>query len=120
MKPSMIKMLAGTATILMVTSLVACSKSEAQQSTAQNSAQAPVVQTVTTQATASFVIEKMTCATCPISVRKAMKRVNGVKSVKVDFKTKIATVVYDPALTTPAKIAAASTNVGYPASETAG
>ena len=46
-----------------------------------------------------------------------MKRVEGVKSVEVDFETKIATVVYDPAIATPAEIAAASTNVGYPAAE---
>ena len=70
-----------------------------------------------TQATAKFSIENMTCATCPISVRKAMKRVDGVKSVEVDFETKIATVVYDPAVTTAADIAAASTGVGYPATE---
>jgi mercuric ion binding protein len=70
-----------------------------------------------TQATAQFSIEKMTCATCPISVKKAMKRVDGVKSVEVDYETKIATVVYDPAVTTAADIAASSTNVGYPATE---
>ncbi len=69
------------------------------------------------EATAQFSIENMTCATCPISVRKAMKRVDGVKSVEVDFETKIATVVYDPGLTTADEIAAASTDVGYPATE---
>jgi len=73
-----------------------------------------------TQASAQFSIENMTCATCPISVRKAMKRVDGVKSVEVDFETKIATVVYDPAMATPADIAAASTGVGYPATELEG
>ncbi len=70
-----------------------------------------------TQATAQFSVENMTCATCPISVKNAMKRVDGVKSVDVDFDTKIATVVYDPAKTTAAEIAAASTGVGYPATE---
>lgn len=69
------------------------------------------------QASAQFSIENMTCATCPISVHKAMKRVDGVESVEIDYETKIATVVYNPALTTPADIAAASTNVGYPATE---
>lgn len=67
------------------------------------------------EATARFSIENMTCATCPISVRNAMGRVDGVKSVDVDFEAKTATVVYDPAVTTAAEIAAASTNVGYPA-----
>ncbi len=70
-----------------------------------------------TEASAQFSIENMTCATCPISVKKAMKRVDGVNSVEVDFETKVATVVYDPAVTTPGDIAAASTGVGYPATE---
>lgn len=65
--------------------------------------------------TAEFAIENMTCATCPVTVRKAIARVSGVQSVKVDFATKIATVEYDPALTSPADIAAAPTANGYPA-----
>ena len=65
--------------------------------------------------TASFAIDKMTCATCPITVRTAMSRVDGVRSVKVDFDAKRATVTYDPARATPEAIAAASTNAGYPA-----
>jgi len=64
---------------------------------------------------AMFSIENMTCATCPISVRKAMQRVDGVISVEVDFESKSATVVFDPGQTTPEEIAAASSNVGYPA-----
>lgn len=85
---------------------------------AQSSGDATVLASAeVTQATAQFSIEKMTCATCPISVRKAMQRVDGVKSVEVDYDTKIATVVYDPAVTTAADIAASSTNVGYPATE---
>jgi len=110
-----IKELAASISLVLATStsLTACSKASAQQ----NAVQSPVVQAEASQATTSFTIEKMTCATCPISVRKAMKRVNGVKSVKVDFKNKIATVIYDPTLTTPTQIAAASTNVGYPANE---
>jgi periplasmic mercuric ion binding protein len=85
---------------------------------AQSSGDATVVASAeATEATARFSVENMTCATCPISVRKAMKRVEGVKSVEVDFETKIATVVYDPAKATPADIVAASTNVGYPAAK---
>jgi len=65
--------------------------------------------------TATFAIEKMTCAACPITVRKAMERVDGVKSVKVDFDAKTATVVFDPSTVTPDQIGEASTNAGYPA-----
>ncbi|WP_291298464.1 heavy-metal-associated domain-containing protein [Elioraea sp.] len=65
--------------------------------------------------TASFAVDNMTCATCPITVRTAMSRVDGVRSVDVDFASKRATVSYDPARATPDVIAAASTNAGYPA-----
>lgn len=64
---------------------------------------------------ASFTVDKMTCATCPITVRKAMQRVDGVKEVTVDFDTKTATVLYDSNLTDAKQIGDASTNVGFPA-----
>lgn len=69
----------------------------------------------TTEQTRTFAIRNMTCATCPIAVKTAMSRVAGVKTVKVDFDTKIAVVTFNPSVATPAKIAAASTDVGYPA-----
>ncbi len=69
----------------------------------------PAVQTV------SMNIEKMTCALCPITVRKAMERVDGVQDVEVDFDTKTATVTFDDTKTTAADVAQASTDVGYPA-----
>lgn len=63
----------------------------------------------------TFSIAKMTCALCPVTVRKAMEKVAGVKDVKVDFATRTATVIFDPARTTIAEIALASANAGYPA-----
>lgn len=65
--------------------------------------------------TQDFAIENMTCATCPITVKKAMSGVDGVVSVEVDFEAKTATVVYDPSVATAEEIAEASTNAGYPA-----
>jgi mercuric ion binding protein len=62
-----------------------------------------------------FRVEQMTCATCPIAVKTAIAAVKGVASVEVDFDAKMATVTFDPAVATPAQIAAASTNAGYPA-----
>ena len=66
---------------------------------------------------ATFVVAKMTCATCPITVKKAMSAVQGVRSVEVDFESKTATVEFDPKVTNVAAIAAASTNAGYPAKQ---
>ena len=65
--------------------------------------------------TQSFTVEKMTCAMCPITVRKAMERVDGVHSVTVDYDIKTAVAVFDPAQTSAKAIADASTDVGYPA-----
>ncbi|MCR9196334.1 MAG: heavy-metal-associated domain-containing protein [Hyphomonas sp.] len=73
------------------------------------------VQLAAQQRTRTFAIENMTCAACPITVRRAMQGVEGVKSVDVDFGAKTATVIFDPAVTSPDAIAQASTNAGYPA-----
>lgn len=80
---------------------------------AKTGAPAHAAPTVAAQA---FAIEKMTCAMCPITVRKAMEAVPGVATVAVDFERKTALVRYDPARTNATAIAAASTNAGYPAS----
>ena len=68
-----------------------------------------------TEQTATFEVPGMTCALCPVTVRKAMEGVEGVRSVTADFDGRTATVVFDPSATTIAAIAAASASAGYPA-----
>jgi mercuric ion binding protein len=65
--------------------------------------------------TQTFTVEKMTCPVCPVTVKKAMEKVDGVKSVAVNFDAKTATVTFDDEITTTDEVAAASTNAGYPA-----
>lgn len=65
--------------------------------------------------TVTMDIEKMTCALCPLTVRTAMQRVDGVQEVDVDFDSKTAVVTYDDEKTTAEVVAQASTDVGYPA-----
>lgn len=72
-------------------------------------------QAAETEQTATFDVPGMTCALCPVTVRKAMEGVAGVKSVTVDFDARTATVVFDPSVTTAEAIIAASANAGYPA-----
>lgn len=67
--------------------------------------------------TVTLVVEKMTCALCPITVSKAIEHVAGVRDVTVDFASKQATVRYDDAVTTWQAIAEASANAGYPAAK---
>lgn len=74
-----------------------------------------VAQAAEAAQTMVFTVENMTCALCPVTVRKAMEQVTGVKSVTVDFDAKTATVVFDPAQATPEAIAKASADAGYPA-----
>lgn len=63
----------------------------------------------------SFDVPDMTCALCPVTVKAAMSKVEGVQSVEVDFDARSATVIFDPALTDAAAIAEASAQAGYPA-----
>jgi periplasmic mercuric ion binding protein len=63
---------------------------------------------------ATLAVANMDCATCPITVRKALERVPGVESAKVDFKTKLAVVAFDPAKTKPEALVKATTDAGYP------
>ena len=63
---------------------------------------------------ATLAISNMDCATCPITVRKALERVPGVASAKVDFTTKLAVVAFDPARTKPEALVKATTDAGYP------
>jgi mercuric ion binding protein len=78
------------------------------------SAQTAATQVAAAQS-ANFAVENMTCALCPVTVKKAMEKVNGVQSVRIDFDAKTATVVFDPTVTSVEAIAAASADAGYPA-----
>ncbi len=70
---------------------------------------------VSAEQTVSMNVERMSCALCPLTVRKAMERVDGVQEVAVDYDTKTATVTFDDTKTSAADIAQASTDIGYPA-----
>lgn len=72
-------------------------------------------QSVVTEQTVTFSFENMTCALCPVTVKRAIEGVAGVRAVAIDFGAKTATVVFDTAATSTNAIAAASANAGYPA-----
>ncbi len=60
-------------------------------------------------------VEHMTCAACPITVRKALSHVVGVTQSTVDMKSHTATVTFDPGKTTPEALATAVSEAGFPA-----
>lgn len=72
-------------------------------------------QTVAAEQTVTFAVDNMTCALCPVTVKRAMEGVEGVRTVEIDFEARTATVVFDTAATSAEAIAIASANAGYPA-----
>ncbi len=66
--------------------------------------------------TATLDVTNMDCAVCPITVRKALEKVPGVGSAKVDLKTHRAVVAFDPSKTTPEMLTKATTDAGFPSS----
>ncbi len=83
--------------------------------TALTTVPAALAQSEAATQTTVFAVENMYCELCPLAVKTAMERVPGVTLVVVDFDDKTATVTFDPAIATMEAIAAASTNLGYPA-----
>ena len=59
-------------------------------------------------------VQNMTCALCPITVRKSLEQVPGVASAKIDLDKKTATVQFDPVKAAPAALVKATTNAGFP------
>ncbi|MFT5110695.1 MAG: mercuric ion binding protein [Parasphingorhabdus sp.] len=59
-------------------------------------------------------IPKMDCPLCPITVKTALNRVDGVTEVDADLATKSALVSFDDKVTTVQALISATTNAGYP------
>lgn len=64
--------------------------------------------------TVTLAVPSMTCAMCPITVKKALKAVPGVSKVDVSFAKKDAVVTYDDAKTSVSALTKATANAGYP------
>ena len=63
----------------------------------------------------TFDMQNMTCAMCSITIKKALKAVDGVQNVTVDADAKTADVTFDPQKTSIEALIKAPTNAGYPA-----
>ena len=56
----------------------------------------------------------MTCSSCPITVKKALMKVDGVQQVKTNLDKRETVVTFDNAKTSAAKLSVASGDAGYP------
>lgn len=61
-------------------------------------------------------VQNMTCAVCPITVKKALEHVSGVQQVSIDYTSKTATVQFDDTVITANKLTEATKAAGYPSS----
>lgn len=64
--------------------------------------------------TVTLSVPGMTCAACPITVKKALQKVDGVVAAKVTWEPKEAVVTYDDAKTNLQALTDATRNAGYP------
>lgn len=66
--------------------------------------------------TVTLVVPGMTCAACPITVKHAISKVDGVNKVNVNFDKREAVVNFDDAKASVQKLTQATENAGYPSS----
>ena len=59
-------------------------------------------------------VQNMTCAVCPITVKKALEHVSGVQQVKVDYAGKTVIVEFDDTVASADKLTEATKTAGYP------
>jgi periplasmic mercuric ion binding protein len=64
--------------------------------------------------TVTLSVPGMTCAACPITIKKALTEVDGVTEAEVSFDKKEAVVTFDDTKTDVSTLIEATTDAGYP------
>lgn len=66
--------------------------------------------------TVTLSVPGMTCAACPITVKKALSKVDGVSKTEVIFENREAVVTFDDTKTSAQALTKATEDAGYPSS----
>ncbi|EPA99452.1 mercury resistance system periplasmic binding protein MerP [Pseudomonas sp. G5(2012)] len=64
--------------------------------------------------TVTLSVPGMTCAACPITVKKALTKVDGVTKAEVSFENREAIVTFDDTKTNAPALTKATEDAGYP------
>lgn len=64
--------------------------------------------------TVTLSVPTMNCALCPITVKKALTQVPGVRQAEVNFDKRLATVTFDDSRTSVDALTQATEDAGYP------
>lgn len=70
-----------------------------------------------TTKTVTLSVPGMTCAACPITVKKALNKVEGVAKTEISFERREAVVTFDDSRTNVQALTRATENAGYPSTE---
>lgn len=63
--------------------------------------------------TVTLSVSGMTCTACPITVKKALSKVDGVEKVEVSYEKNEAVITYDDAKTSVEALTKATEGAGY-------
>jgi len=66
--------------------------------------------------TVTLTVPGMTCSACPLTVRQAISKVDGVNKVDVKFDQREAVVTFDDAKASVQNLTQTTENAGYPSS----
>ena len=64
--------------------------------------------------TVTLAVPGMTCPACPITVKKAIAKVDGVSKTEFNFDKREVVVTFDDSKATVQKLTKATTDAGYP------
>jgi periplasmic mercuric ion binding protein len=76
---------------------------------------APAAASVSTDAKVTIPVEGLTCASCSLTVRRALKKMDGIKKVEPGAQENQALITYDPAKVKPEQMVEAINNLGFKA-----
>lgn len=65
--------------------------------------------------TVTLIVPDMSCAACPITVKKALSQVNGVSKIDTHVEQREAVITYDDSKTNPQQLLNTTKNAGYAA-----
>ena len=66
--------------------------------------------------TVTLAVPGMTCAACPITVKKSLTKVDGVQKVEVSYERREAVITFEDTKASTQMLTDATTNAGYPSS----
>ena len=67
-----------------------------------------------TEQTVTLDMESMTCSFCPVTVRKALEKTDGVKKATVSYEEHHAVIIYDDEIINIPTLIETTTNAGFP------